>query len=232
MSRYFNNTLLNGSLNYFGAENPFNNPNLQTYYAASNGMTGPTPIKQEPYRGAPYGGGSGQVAPREEFAKGTNVKTGAEVKPPPEYVSQNYDPEGYYSGPEPGTNGRGRRVDQRQNEQGGDRDFFYEIYGDYLDVMRENNDPELLRRRVEVLEPYYTRMAQKKHRMGLANIEAAGKAAFNYKYGPQMMMTAAASRAAYYPEMVRSATDSFTGLNLANAMKPRMSGYFSGAYRA
>ena len=41
-------------------------------------------------------------------------------------------------------------------------------------------------------------------------------------------MTAAASRAAYYPEMVRAAADSFTGLNLANAAKPRMSGYYRG----
>ena len=43
-----------------------------------------------------------------------------------------------------------------------------------------------------------------------------------------MFMTAAASRAAYYPEMVRAASESFTGLNLANAAKPRMSGYFRG----
>ena len=43
-----------------------------------------------------------------------------------------------------------------------------------------------------------------------------------------MYMTAAASRAAYYPEMVRAASDSFTGLNLAGAAKPRMSGYYRG----
>ena len=41
--------------------------------------------------------------------------------------------------------------------------------------------------------------------MGLENLEAAGKASFKYKTGPQMYMTAAASRAAYYPEMVRAA---------------------------
>ena len=95
-------------------------------------------------------------------------------------------------------------------------------------VFEMSMDPELLRQRVEVLEPYYTRIAQRKQKMGLENIEAAGKAAFNYKYGPQMMMTAAASRAAYYPELVRAASDSYTGLNLANAMKPRMSGYYRG----
>ena len=106
MSRYFQNPLSAGQLQYFGDENPFNNPNLQTYYAANNGMTGPTPLRVEPYRGAPYGGGSGQVAPGGEYAKGRNTRTGEEVKPPPEYVSENYDEDGYYTGAEPGTKRR------------------------------------------------------------------------------------------------------------------------------
>ena len=258
MSRYFQNPLSAGQLQYFGDENPFNNPNLQTYYAANNGMMGPTPLRVEPYRGEPYGGGKGRVAPRGshnviatnrplgdgrddaiyEYNPDGSIKSikgkrgyGTQREVPPEYLSENYDQDGYYKGARPGTNGEGPQVDQRQNEQGGDRDYIQGEIGILRDLLERYSDPDYLRAQLEAQEPYQVRIAQRKHRMGLENIEAAGKAAFNYKYGPQMMMTAAASRAAYYPEMVRAATDSFTGLNLANAMKPRMSGYFSGAYR-
>ena len=94
--------------------------------------------------------------------------------------------------------------------------------------MRRNGDPDFLRRQLEATEPYFLRVAERNQKMGLENLEAAGKAAFNYKYAPQMFMTAAASKAAYYPEMVRAASESYVGLNLANAAKPRMSGYYRG----
>ena len=94
--------------------------------------------------------------------------------------------------------------------------------------MRIFSDPKRTAQMLEASEPYFVRLAERRQKMGLENLEAAGKAAFNYKYAPQMFMTAAASRAAYYPEMVRAASESFTGLNLANATKTRMSGYYQG----
>ena len=98
----------------------------------------------------------------------------------------------------------------------------------FIDLMRYENDPQRMAERFAITEPIYERRAQLNQKMGLENLEAAGKASFKYKTGPQMYMTAAASRAAYYPEMVRAASESFTGLNLANAAKPRMSGYYRG----
>ena len=204
-------------------------PNQMTYFANVRQPGDPfdPAATPEPYRGAPYMGAPGQVAPRGEFAIGRNVKTGELIEPPPENVSENYQG-GYYRGPMPGTEGKGPVVDQKQTEEGGDREYVDSESQILREMLKAYNDPDRLRRQLEATEGYHTRIAQKAHRMGLANIEAAGKAAFNYKYAPQMFMTAAASRAAYYPEMVRAASESFTGLNLANAAKPRMSGYFRG----
>ena len=204
-------------------------PNQMTYFPNVRQPGDPfDPMAQpQPHRGSPYGGSPGFVAPRGEFATARNPKTGEVVKPPPENVSENYR-DGYYRGPMPGTNGEGTVVDQKENEQGGDRGYLEEQRKILRDIYEAERDPDLLRRKLEATEGYHTRIAQRAHRMGLANIEAAGKAAFNYKYAPQMYMTAAASRAAYYPEMVRAASDSFTGLNLAGAAKPRMSGYYRG----
>ena len=119
-------------------------------------------------------------------------------------------------------------VDTTQGQTGGDRNFFRDLLSDYMGFQERQDDPERLLKKLETLEPFLLRRAQVNQKMGLENLEAAGKAAFNYKYAPQMFMTAAASRAAYYPEMVRAASESYTGLNLANAAKPRMSGYYRG----
>lgn len=114
------------------------------------------------------------------------------------------------------------------DKKDGDRPYIEKLMERYLDFERERSRPGYIRDMLEASEPYFLRVAERNQKMGLENLEAAGKAAFNYKYAPQMFMTAAASKAAYYPEMVRAASESYTGLNLANAAKPRMSGYYRG----
>lgn len=191
-------------------------------------------IGEVPYTGPAYSG-QGTAAPRGNFALPIDPRTGQAIPEgtnqygslQPENVSENYDADGKYSGPMPG-NPNGTQVSQRQNEDGGDRGFTDDFVNRYFDYLNKSEDPENLLTKLETLEPFYVKRAQLNQKMGLENLEAAGKASFKYKTGPQMYMTAAASRAAYYPEMVRAAADSFTGLNLANAAKPRMSGYYRG----
>ena len=192
-------------------------------------------IGEEPYMGPAYGG-TGTAAPRGTFAIPIDPKTGQRIPEgtsqygslQPENVSENYDKDGKYRGPMPGGGPGAPTVSQRDNEQGGDRGYVNSEVAILRDMLDKYNDPDLLRRKLEATEPYFLRVAERNQKMGLENLEAAGKAAFNYKYAPQMFMTAAASKAAYYPEMVRAASDSYTGLNLANAAKPRMSGYYRG----
>lgn len=209
----------------FGFQNPYGNPEYVTKFA---GMP-----MQNPFRGPAYLG-QGTVAPRGEFATAIDPKTGQPIPAgtdqygslQPENVSENYK-DGKYEGPMPG-NPSGPTISQKENEQGGNKeevDKYSERFFAHLD---RTSDPDFLRRQLEATEPYFLRVAQRNQEMGLQNLEAAGQAAFKYKYAPQMAMTAAASRAAYYPEMVRAASESFTGLNLAEAAKPRMSGYYRG----
>ncbi len=115
-----------------------------------------------------------------------------------------------------------------RDQRDGDRDLYAELLEKILEQQRYESDPDRMKEKFDITEPIYVRRAQLNQKMGLENLEAAGKASFKYKTGPQMMMTAAASRAAYYPELVSAASNSVTGLNLASAMKPRMSGYYRG----
>ena len=119
-------------------------------------------------------------------------------------------------------------VNNKQTQEGGDRDYIDAQTQIFREMLKTYNDPDLLRRKLEATEPYFLRVAERNQRMGLENLDAAGKASFKYKTGPQMFMTVGASKAAYLPEAVSAASNSFTGLNLANAMKPRMSGYYRG----
>lgn len=216
-------------------------PHQMTYFADVRQPGDPFDPTAEPTSNrasAPYTGpaylGQGTAAPRGSFAIPIDPKTGKAIPEgtsqygslQPENVSENYK-DGKYEGRMPG-NPSGPVISQKENEQGGNKgmmdDYMDRIFG-RLDKLE---DPDFLRRQLEATEDFFVRRAQLNQKMGLENLEAAGKAAFNYKYAPQMFMTAAASRAAYYPEMVRAASESFTGLNLANAAKPRMSGYFRG----
>lgn len=196
---------------YFGFQNPYNNPEMMTYFARPTLMAGignlpggsdPNKSAAQPGTG-PIGNRTGQDY--DFLEEGTQ---GPADPPGPVFEEEKKEET-------PAT-------DKKTKEY---IDAKTQVLRDFVETLRDEN---LLRRQLEATEGYHTRMAQKAHRMGLANIEAAGKASFNYKYAPQMYMTAAASRAAYYPEMVRAASESFTGLNLANAAKPRMSGYFRG----
>ena len=190
-------------------------------------------IGEVPYTGPAYMG-QGTAAPRGNFAIPIDPTTGKPIPEgtsqygslQPENVSENYK-DGKYRGPMPGNPG-GPTIDQGQIEDGGNKGFIQQQIELLRDEMRIFSDPKRTAQMLEASEPYFVRLAERQQKMGLENLEAAGKAAFNYKYAPQMFMTAAASRAAYYPEMVRAASDSFTGLNLANATKPRMSGYYRG----
>ena len=210
----------------FGFQNPYNNPEYKPQFAGR-------PMQQIPFRGPAYLG-QGTAAPRGEFATAIDPKTGQPISAgtdqygslQPENVSENYK-DGKYEGPMPGSPG-GPTISQEQNEQGGNKEDVDAYSDKFFDLFRELNDPEALKRKLEATEDYFLRVAQRNQKMGLENLEAAGQAAFKYKYAPQMAMTAAASKAAYYPEMVRAASDSFTGLNLAAAAKPRMSGYYRG----
>lgn len=202
---------------YFGFQNPYNNPEMRTYF--SNGTLvaglGNLPGGSNPNKSAAQPG-TGPINNRtgqdyDPFEKGTQGSGDPMSIPVEEYDKDNPRPE---SPPE--------------DTKDGDRDYVDAQTKILREWMRRNGDPDLLRKQLEATEPYFLRVAERNQKMGLENLEAAGKAAFNYKYAPQMFMTAAASKAAYYPEMVRAASDSYTGLNLANAAKPRMSGYYRG----
>ena len=214
-------------MQYFGLQNPYANPNYQAF--------GPTPllatIGNLPAENL---GPDKSAAQMGEGPEGNKVGSDADPRTPGRQGAASavdgdpFDDED--------DNEKGEKKDDMPPEVKSQldennsklRDFYDEFRGDTMRVFEMSMDPELLRQRVEVLEPYYTRIAQRKQKMGLENIEAAGKAAFNYKYGPQMLMTAAGARAAYYPELVRSASEAYTGLDLASAVKPRMSGYYRG----
>jgi len=202
---------------YFGFQNPYNNPEMRTYF--SNGTLvaglGNLPGGSNPNKSAAQPG-TGPINNRtgqdyDPFEKGTQGPNDPMNIPKEEYDENNPKPQ---SPPE--------------DKKDGDRGYVDVQTALLRDWMRQQSDPDLLRRQLEATEPYFLRVAERNQKMGLENLEAAGKAAFNYKYAPQMFMTAAASRAAYYPEMVRAASESYTGLNLANAAKPRMSGYYRG----
>ena len=197
---------------YFGFQNPYNNPEMMTYFAKPTMMAG---LGNLPASAATPG--TGPIGNR----------TGQDYDFLEEGTQGPADPSGSVD-EESSSDLEGPVVDKKENKQGGDIGYLEEQTKILRDIYEAERDPDLLRRKLEATEGYHTRMAQRAHRMGLANIEAAGKAAFNYKFAPQMYMTAAASRAAYYPEMVRAASDSFTGLNLAGAAKARMSGYYRG----
>ena len=202
---------------YFGFQNPYNNPEMRTYF--SNGTLvaglGNLPGGSNPNKSAAQPG-TGPINNRtgqdyDPFEKGKQGPGDPLSIPIDEYDPENPPPE-----PPPG------------DKKDGDLGYVDDQTEILREWMRRNSDPDLLRKQLEATEPYFLRVAQRNQEMGLENLEAAGKAAFNYKYAPQMFMTAAASKAAYYPEMVRAASESYTGLNLANAAKPRMSGYYRG----
>ena len=202
---------------YFGFQNPYNNPEMRTYF--SNGTLvaglGNLPSGSNPDRSASQTG-TGPINNRtgqdyDPFEPGTQGPSDPMNIPKEEYDEENPKPE-----PPP--------TDQKD----GNRPYIETLMERYLDLEASKSRPGYLRDALEATEPYFLRVAERNQKMGLENLEAAGKAAFNYKYAPQMFMTAAASKAAYYPEMVRAASESYTGLNLANAAKPRMSGYYRG----
>jgi len=203
---------------YFGFQNPYNNPEMRTYFPDGTLVAGlgnlpgglnPNTSAAQPSTG-PINNRTGQDY--DPFEKGTQGSADPMSIPVEEYDPENPPPE-----PPPA------------DKKDGDRNYIKSEVEILREILREMNDPERLAEKFAITEPIYERRAQLNQKMGLENLEAAGKAAFNYKYAPQMFMTAAASRAAYYPEMVRAASESYTGLNLANAAKPRMSGYFRGA---
>ena len=203
---------------YFGFQNPYNNPEMRTYFPDGTLVAG---------LGNLPGGPNQNKSASQPNTGPINNRTGQDYDPfepgkqgssdPMNIPVEEYDPENPPSEPPPA------------DKKDGDRNYIKSEVEILREILREMNDPERLAEKFAITEPIYERRAQLNQKMGLENLEAAGKAAFNYKYAPQMFMTAAASRAAYYPEMVRAASESYTGLNLANAAKPRMSGYFRGA---
>ena len=207
---------------YFGFQNPYNNPEMRTYFPNGTLVAGlgNLPGGSNPNRSAAQPG-TGPINNQtgrdyDPFEKGTQGPSDPISIPIEEYDEDN--PGSESPTPESPT----------EDTKDGDRGYVDEQTAILREWMRRNGDPDLLRRQLEATEPYFLRVAERNQKMGLENLEAAGKAAFNYKYAPQMFMTAAASKAAYYPEMVRAASESYVGLNLANAAKPRMSGYYRG----
>ena len=201
---------------YFGFQNPYNNPQMTTYFSDGYQVAG---IGNLPPSAAQPGAGPvtnktgmdydieepGMQGPGDPIGPDTPQQEAPEQEPPEQSP-----------------------VDTSQNQTGGDRSWAERMMGTFFDRLDKYESAEELLKKLQTLEPFYVKRAQLNQKMGLENLEAAGQTAFKYKYAPQMFMTAAASRAAYYPEMVRAASDSFTGLNLANAAKPRMSGYYRG----
>jgi len=203
--QYFNNP----RAQFFGAENPYNNPYFQTYQGGRPMMMalGNLPPSAAEKGTGPIGNRTGQDYDfREEGTQGPG------------------DPSGAFKKEDTST----KPVNNKQTQEGGDRDYIDAQTQIFREMLKTYNDPDLLRRKLEATEPYFLRVAERNQRMGLENLDAAGKASFKYKTGPQMFMTVGASKAAYLPEAVSAASNSFTGLNLANAMKPRMSGYYRG----
>ena len=202
---------------YFGFQNPYNNPEMRTYFPNGTLVAGIGNLPGGPNRNksaaqpntGPISNQTGQDY--DPFEPGTQGPNDPISIPVDEYDENNPPTES-----------------PSDDEKDGNRDYVDAQTEILREWMRRNSDPDLLRRQLEATEPYFLRVAERNQKMGLENLEAAGKAAFNYKYAPQMFMTAAASKAAYYPEMVRAASESYTGLNLANAAKPRMSGYYRG----
>ena len=208
----------------FGYQNPYGNPELNTYFAGkpitafnpsvnlfapSRNMMGNLPPSAAQPGTGPAGNTVGSDS--DPYEPGFQGPGDPVNKPPKTEVPQTEVP-----------------GDPKQRGQGGNKEMIDEFTKRFFDHLDRTSDSDFLRRQLEATEPYFLRVAQRNQEMGLQNLEAAGKAAFKYKYAPQMAMTAAASKAAYYPEMVRAASESFTGLNLAEAAKPRMSGYYRG----
>ena len=228
MTRYINGTggsYLNPNMQYFGLQNPYFNPNYQAFGPSPLlATTGNLPAENlGPDRSAAIPG---------EGPSGNKVGSDADPRTPGRQGSAAARPEvdadPFDEKDEDKEDGIPEVTAEADKTKAETNSILDQSRADTMRILEMSMDPERYRQMLEAGEPYYTRIAQRKQKMGLENIEAAGKAAFNYKYGPQMMMTAAASRAAYYPELVRAASDSYTGLNLANAMKPRMSGYYRG----
>lgn len=94
-----------------------------------------------------------------------------------------------------------------------------------LELARYENDPKRYEELIGVLEPFEARRAQRQQELGLQS-QAVG---FALKGLPDMLMKAYASRAAYYPEMIRGTVDGLTrGFDSgASAAKPRFD-YYSG----
>jgi len=94
-----------------------------------------------------------------------------------------------------------------------------------LELARYENDPKRYEELISVLEPFEARRAQRQQELGLQS-QAVG---FALKGLPDMLMKAYASRAAYYPEMIRGTVDGLTrGFDSgASAAKPRFD-YYSG----
>jgi len=228
MARYINSQgggYLSPDMQYFGLQNPYGNPNYQAFQS----YFGPTPLL------ATTGNLPPSAAVDGEGPEGNKVGSDADPRTPGRQGPASVADGNPFNEDEDDNKKDEKKDDMppeietqlnRNNQEL--RDFYSDFRADTMRALEMSMDPERHRKFLEAGEPYYTRIAQRKQKMGLENIEAAGKAAFNYKYGPQMMMTAAASRAAYYPELVRAASDSYTGLDLASAMKPRMSGYYRG----
>ena len=198
---------------YFGFQNPLGNPNMMTYFSDGYqvaGLGNLPPSAAQPGAGPSTNKTGMDYDVEEPGIQGSADPIPLEVVPPQEEDNTDTtDP----------TDPTSAKTPEETTD-----DFIKQ----WLDLMRYNDDPQRLAEKFAITEPIYERRAQLNQKMGLENLEAAGKASFKYKTGPQMYMTAAASRAAYYPEMVRAASESFTGLNLANAAKPRMSGYYRG----
>jgi len=197
---------------YFGFQNPLNNPNLMTYFADGYQVAGLGNLP--PSAAQPGAGPSTNKTGMDYDVEEPGIQGSAD--PIPLEVEE-------FEETEDTTEKTPDPVSSKTPEQ-----TTQEMFDKFMELMRYNDDPQRLAEKFAITEPIYERRAQLNQKMGLENLEAAGKASFKYKTGPQMYMTAAASRAAYYPEMVRAASESFTGLNLANAAKPRMSGYYRG----
>jgi hypothetical protein len=208
MMQYFNNP----RAQFFGAENPYNNPYFQTYQGGRPMLMalGNLPPSAAEKGTGPIGNKTGQDYDyREEGTQGPGDPSGA-------FKKDGTFEEDTSTKPAP------------KSQRDGDRDLYAELLEKLLEQQRYESDPDRMKEKFDITEPIYVRRAQLNQKMGLENLEAAGKASFKYKTGPQMFMTVGASKAAYLPEAVSAASNSFTGLNLANAMKPRMSGYYRG----
>ena len=148
-----------------------------------------------------------------------------------------YDQDGYALPPQQPTNeyaapstGTGSPDQSQQSPFGATLDPSLIAFMDRLDKramerVRYENDPKRIEELIAVTEPFETRRAQRQQELGLQS-QAVG---FALKGLPDMLMKAYASRAAYYPEMIRGTVDGLTrGFDSGvAAAKPRFD-YYSG----